>query len=56
MKMESYDAVKTQKLEEHFVKKQSVIFEHTKFDSRVQKQGGSVDPSGCSLKSSAALL
>ena len=37
-----YDTVKT-KLEAHFVKKRNVIFERTKFNSRVQQQGESVD-------------
>ena len=37
-----YNTVKT-KLEEHFVKKCSVIFERAKFNSRVQQQGERVD-------------
>ena len=36
-----YNTVKA-KLEQHFVKKRNVIFEHAKFNSRVQQQGESV--------------
>jgi len=37
-----YNTVKA-KLEQHFVKRRNVIFEHAKFHSRVQQQGESVD-------------